>query len=960
LDLETIDKKSNLSLKILSDITTYSKYAKYLEDIKRRETWENTVTRNMHMHIQKFPNLEDEIVNAFRFVLDKQVLPSMRALEDSTPIRTLFGWKTAATIIKDDILFDSNGKETVVKDVIKFKDKELWTLKFSDGSKLTACDEHLWIISTKDDRLVGKSRVVDTKFIRNHLKQGGVNNISIANPLPLEFNPSESMSVLPYLLGHWLGDGYSSGYQISCSVEDSEFISKEYINAGYPCKQSTSSNIWTWSVKGFAKDLRAHDLINNKHIPYEYLNGTFQQRLALLQGLMDSDGCISKEGRCSFSNTNEILIDNVQELISSLGIKHTTNLTKPKEYTNHLPIYEIKFTTTLPVARLPRKLERIRTDELKQTEHRKIVDVIYYGKGDATCFHVDSDDRSFLAGKEMIVTHNSLQFGGKPIEISPNRLYNCSYLACDDSAAFSETMFLLLGGSGVGYSVQKHHVDKLPEIMGPKKRTRRYLIGDSIEGWADSIKVLVESYFFNKSNLMFDYRDIRPKGARLITSGGKAPGPQPLKDCIYNIRKVFDNAKVERGMGCQLTTLEVHDIMCYIADAVLAGGIRRAALIALFSFDDSTMLTSKFGNWWEINPQRARANNSAVILRNKIKEKQFRKFWEKIEASGSGDPGIYFTNDKDYGCNPCCEIALKSQQFCNLTTTNVSNITSQDDLNARVKAASFIGTLQASYTEFHYLRDQWQKNAEESPLLGVSMTGIGSGAILGYDLEEAATVAVNENKRAAELMGIKPALRVTCVKPEGTASCVLGTSSGIHAWHWKHFIRSLRLGKNEPMYNYLKKAIPDLVEDDVLKPDVQAVVRIPIKAPQQAILRTESAIDLLNRGKLFHEKWVKPGHIDGQNTHNVSITVSIKDDEWESVGNWMWDNRDSYNGIAVFPFNGGTHVQAPFEDCDEETYESMLQSVRKIDLTKVQEDEDLTAHKENLACSGGACTITHL
>lgn len=909
-----------------------------------------------------------------------------------------------------------------------------------------------------------------------------------------------------------------------------------------------------------------------------------------------------------------------------------------------------------------------------------------------------------VLNKKVLPSMRSLQFGGKPIEISPNRLYNCAYVAIDNPAAFSETMFLLLGGSGVGYSVQKHHVEKLPDLTGPKKRSRRYLIGDSIEGWADAVKVLVESYFYNKSNPAFDFRDIRPKGAKLITSGGKAPGPQPLKDCLYNIRKVMDNAKAERGIGCQLTTLEVHHIMCYIADAVLAGGIRRAALISLFSFDDDDMLGCKFGNWWETNPHLARANNSAVILRNKIREKQFRKFWEKIQASGSGEPGIYFTNDKDYGCNPslragtkvlttdgifpieklqdktfrvknldgkisdaecwlsgkdkqlyeltlqgghkyyptpehewpiwdgskfikiktsdleegmelptiqesslfngnlgtnddgflagwmigdgwrtvrsdnnklqwgavvsksdgeniasklqlslaklrisinfadrgstfefnttnkylddyfinyeylgkeqglpkkvwtecseeyrkglidglfssdgsieknnkricyyskhlklvndvsellgfygirttidkverhifdkhrtiyqlrisdsisikhfinifklsvkhkqdildsysfpynltnnrikitkielsnvtenvwdirvkddthcfqishcitgnCCEIALKSMQFCNLTTTNVSDVENQEDLNARVKAAAFIGTLQSSYTEFHYLRDEWQKNSEKEPLLGVSMTGIASGAVLNLDLEEAAKIAVEENKRVAELLGINPAIRVTCIKPEGTASCVLGTSSGIHAWQWNHFIRRLRMGKNEPMYHYLKRAIPDLIEDDVLKPDLQAVLSIPIKAPEGSILRTESAIDLLNRGKYFHEKWVKPGHIDGQNTHNVSITVSVKDDEWESVGNWMWENRDSYNGIAVFPYNGGTYVQAPFEDCDEATYEKMLQSVRKIDLSKVVEEEDLTNHKENVACAGGACTITKL
>lgn len=566
----------------------------------------------------------------------------------------------------------------------------------------------------------------------------------------------------------------------------------------------------------------------------------------------------------------------------------------------------------------------------------------------------------FVKAKKVLPSMRSLQFGGKPVEIAPNRLYNCSYLPCDDIAVFSETMFLLLGGSGVGYSVQKHHVDCLPEVVGPKNRQRRHLIGDSIEGWSDAVKVLVESYFFNKSEPVFDFRDIRPKGTLLKTSGGRAPGPQPLKDCLHNIRKVFDSAKESRGVGTKLTTLEVHDVQCYIADAVLAGGIRRAALISLFTFDDDSMLTCKYGNWWELNPQRARANNSAVALRHRIREKAFKEFWEKVKASGSGEPGIYFSNDKDYGTNPCAEIALKACQFCNLTTVNVGDVKSQDDLNNRVRMAARIGTYQASYTNFHYLRDIWQNNCEKEPLLGVSMTGIASGKVLNLNLEEAAKIAVEENERIANLIGMKPAKRVTCIKPEGTASLVVGSSSGIHAWHNRYYIRRLRVNKEELMYKYLKRAIPDLVEDDVLKPETDSVISIPIKAPDGAITREEGALVLLERGKKFFNEWVVPGHRDGQNKHNVSITVSVRDDEWKTVGQWMWDNRKFYNGIAVLPYNGGSYTQAPFEDCDEDTYNIMLDKVRNIDLRKIVEDKDTTKQKEELACSGGVCSITHL
>ena len=254
----------------------------------------------------------------------------------------------------------------------------------------------------------------------------------------------------------------------------------------------------------------------------------------------------------------------------------------------------------------------------------------------------------------------SMQFGGKPIEVSPNRVYNCAYMPIDDLRSFSEAMFLLLGGTGVGFSVQKHHVEKLPEIRKPNEnRTRRYLVSDSIEGWADAVKVLINSYFKGTSKIRFDYSDIRPKGAKLVTSGGKAPGPQPLRECIVKVKGILR----QKEDGDKLTTIEAHDIMCHIADAVLAGGIRRAALISLFSADDASMISAKVGNWWETNPQRGRANNSVVLLRHKITEEYFMDLWERVKASGAGEPGFYFSNDKDWGTNPCCEIALRPYQF---------------------------------------------------------------------------------------------------------------------------------------------------------------------------------------------------------------------------------------------------------------------------------------------------------
>lgn len=559
----------------------------------------------------------------------------------------------------------------------------------------------------------------------------------------------------------------------------------------------------------------------------------------------------------------------------------------------------------------------------------------------------------YVYNKKVLPSMRALQFSGKPIDINNVRIYNCAYLPIDDHRCFSEIMFLLLSGTGVGYSVQNHHIDKLPEIKIPTK-TKRYLIGDSIEGWADSIRMLMKAYLVGGAKPIFDARDVRAKGSRLLTAGGKAPGPEPLLECLFQVEKIL----MRKQNGEKLTSVECHDIICHIADAVLSGGIRRAALIALFDMDDEEMLTCKFGNWWELNPQRGRANNSAMILRHKIQKSEFLNLWKKVELSNSGEPGIYFSNDKDAGTNPCCEISLRPYQFCNLCEVNVSDIKSQEDLNERVKAATLIGTLQASYTNFHYLRDIWRKTTEKEALIGVGMTGIASGEILKYNLEEAAKLVKIENEKWAKLIGINKAARATTVKPSGTSSLILGTSSGIHGWHDNYYIRTIRLGKNESLYYHLLINHPELIEDDVFKPTLQSIISVPQKAPENAILRTESALDLLERVKKFNIEWVKVGHRKGENTNNVSATISIKPEEWETVGEWMWNNKEYYNGLSVLPYDGGTYVQAPFQSCDEEKFNEMVQHLHKLDLSQVIELDDNTSFTESIACSGGgSCEI---
>lgn len=1297
------------STEILSDITVHMKYAMYRPDLQRRETWSEIVDRNKNMHIKKFPSLKDEIEDAYKFVYDKKVLPSMRALCDKTPIITKNGWKTVGEVVVGDILYASNGSETVVEEVIKFPNKELYKLTFSDNSELIACDEHLWIVATSDDILLNRTRVVDTKFIREHLTQAGKNNISIYNAKPIQREEKEYI-VPPYIMGHWLGDGYSNGTQISTDVADSEHIVAMYDKYGFRTKHSDSTNIWTWSVYGLREKLKQCGVLNNKHLPQEYLYGSVDQRIELLQGFMDSDGCVDKTGRCMFHNTNLQIIESVRELLSSLGIKYIWHSVSPKT-DKHQVGYCISFFTDLNVVTLPRKVKRLRKYKSHRTSIRKVFSVDSVGRGDATCFRVNSYDHSFLAGKHMIVTHNCLQFSGKAIEVNPVRSYNCSYAPVNDYRAFSETMFLLLSGTGVGFSCQKHHVDELPAIRKPDpKKTKRYLIGDSIEGWSDAIKALMKSYFFGGATIRFDFSDIRPKGARLITSGGKAPGPEPLRLCIEKIRALLN----EVPDGEKLTPIQVHDVMCHIADAVLAGGIRRSAMISLFSADDHEMIACKSGDWWTLNPQRGRANNSAVLVRHKLEKEFFLDLWKRVQASGAGEPGIFMTNDKDAGTNPslragtkvitrngifpieqlqdskfevpnlrgewskaecwksgtgirlwklkfddgseyysspehkwpvfsngrylkcesqdlkvgdmmpinvfdrnvlfegtlgnrdigfligwlygdgcltcrtdngkyvasfvasdkeeyivdklikiineidgveerklsrrngaiefqvgnskfadtimnvygadkkeyglpkklwtdwsddmirgfidgyfssdghvakdshgisvsschkllaydmqtllgfygikstvsyhvtnsptfpngknydrqyecyrvrttargksefsklfslthidkqnrileyrdvfnsskkqvhmilktieqtdlyedvwdisvdddthcfhlgtvttgnCCEIGLRENQMCNLCEVNVSDVESQEDLNERVKAAAFIGTLQASYTDFHYLRPIWQKTCEREALLGVSMTGIASGKVLKLDVKQAAKIVQDENKRVADIIGINKSARLTTVKPAGTTSLVLGCSSGIHAWHNDYYIRRMRVGKNESIYTHLLIHHPELIEDEFFRPHDTAIITVPVKAPEGAIVRTETALDLLERTKWFHKNWIKPGHNRGANKHNVSVTVSVKENEWDEVGEWMWENRNDYTGISVLPFDGGSYTQSPFEDITEDQYNEMVKHLHGIDLTKVIELEDHTQLSGELACAGGACEI---
>ena len=547
----------------------------------------------------------------------------------------------------------------------------------------------------------------------------------------------------------------------------------------------------------------------------------------------------------------------------------------------------------------------------------------------------------------------AMQFAGDAIIKNNIRQYNCSYAPIEDTRAFSEALFLLLSGVGFGFSVQKRHISKLPKVQKPRE-SGLYVIHDSIQGWAEALNQLMEAYFYGKIRPEFDFGNIRPKGSYLVTTGARAPGPEPLKAMLKLVEE-----KLASALNRQLKPIEVHDIVCITSDAVLAGGIRRAALISLFDKDDQEMLTSKHGNWWEKYPYRARANNSAVLDRLTTSKEEFDHIFKMCQESGSGEPGFYWSNNLDWGANPCVEIGLRPNQFCNLTTINQSNIKDKRDFLNRVYAATLIGTLQASYTDFQYLRPIWRQNTEDEALLGVSFTGIAdSNGIITEDwLTDGASFVKEINEKYAKKIGINPSARLTALKPEGTASCILGSSSGIHARHAPYYIRRIRMNKDDALAVYLKSVIPELVEDDVYSASGVAV-SIPQESPVGSLIRDEeTALSLLNRALTYNKAWVKNGHVSGDNTHNVSVTISVKDNEWDELREAMWKQRKHYAGISLLPFDGGTYQQAPFETCSKEKFEELTKLVKEVDLTKVSENEDKTERIEQLACVGGVCSI---
>ena len=544
--------------------------------------------------------------------------------------------------------------------------------------------------------------------------------------------------------------------------------------------------------------------------------------------------------------------------------------------------------------------------------------------------------------KRVLGSQRALQFGGAPIFKHNARMYNCIASYIDRLRFFQECMYLLLCGCGTGFSVQKHHIAKLPPLVKQRRGTKKFIIPDTIEGWSDAVGVLISSYFqqdelfpeYTGKNVTFDYSEIRPAGAYLNSSGGKAPGPEPLKKALINIRKILDKAMKELEF-CDtsirnLTPIQAYDIVMHSADAVISGGVRRSATICVFSPDDEEMASAKTGNWFHENPQRGRSNNSALLLRDKTTAEQFSELMKSVKEFG--EPGFVWSDSTELIVNPCVEIGLypvdeetgeTGWQACNLSTINCAKVKTEEDFYEACKAASIIGTLQAGFSEFPYLGEVSERIIRREALLGVSMTGIMEQHEICLDPEiqkKGAKVIKDENKRFAKLIGINQAARTTCIKPEGTSSCVLGTSSGIHPHHAKRYIRRVQANKMEPIYNYFRGINPRASEESVWSAnDSDDVISFCIEVAAGSKTKNQiGALDLLNYVKSTQQSWVIPGTnkslcVQPFLVHNVSNTINVKPDEWDQVEKFIYKNRKYFCGISLLPITGDKdYPQAPF------------------------------------------------
>lgn len=567
---------------------------------------------------------------------------------------------------------------------------------------------------------------------------------------------------------------------------------------------------------------------------------------------------------------------------------------------------------------------------------------------------------------EVMPSMRALMTAGPALDRCNVPAYNCAYLTVDHPRAFDESMYILMCGTGVGYSVEKKYVDQLPKVSEEFEKTETVIkVADSKEGWAKAFRELL-SLLWSGQIPSWDISLVRPAGARLKTFGGRASGPEPLVRLFTYSVGLF-----QRAAGRKLTTLECHDLLCMVADVVVVGGVRRSAMISLSDLTDDRMRAAKTGAWWEQFGYRRLANNSAVYEHRRPDMEAFMKEWKSLYDSKSGERGFFSryacqriaaksgrrNSEIDFGTNPCSEIILRPFQFCNLTEVVVRSDDTRDSLERKVRIASILGTIQSTFTNFRYLRKIWKDNCEEERLLGVSLTGVCDNIDLITDkdtLNELREIVIQTNKEWAERLGIGPSTACTCVKPSGTVSQLVNSASGLHARHSDYYVRTIRADNKDPVTAFLKEiGVPN--EPDVMSSLSTTVFSFPIKSPEGSLVRDkQSAIEALNLWKYLQDEWCE---------HKPSATINVKEEEWMEVGAWVYQNFDSISGVSFLPFDGGNYPQAPYQEIDEATYTALKADFPKeIDWNRLKEfeKEDSTTGSQELACTGGFCEVVSI
>lgn len=922
-----------------------SRYARWLDKEKRRETWTETVDRYCNFMAKHLgSSIEQELLSRVReAILNHEIMPSMRALMAAGP-----------AMEADNIsAYNCLGKETEFitnRGVRRFSD-------FKDGDKVTVLT-HTGAWKPAIVRSYGEQQLYNITLVRGRSKytvratenhQWVLADGSRTKKLKLEdklMRPPQIVAKWDYFnsnpeaRNYW-AFGYVYGDGTLCKNKNGEYVYSMVRLCGDDktrfLERFQELGYSTSSPPTFHGDAVVYTGRYLKTLP-TIENDGFENVVAFVRGYLDADGAKNLNGSepspfSSIQASKDSSIEFIRKMFPAVG----AYISREEDLTGQVTNFGVRPKTSKFGLVLGFGNSKNSTFGVKNIQKSSIETV--------WCLEVE-EDHSFVLPSGIVTG-------------------NCAFVAVDSLRAFDEAMYVLMNGTGVGFSVEQSYINNLPVIAEEFHSTETTIVvEDSKLGWAKAYKELI-ALLVQGQIPRWDTSKVRPKGARLKTFGGRASGPEPLRELFAFTARVFTNAR-----GRRLKPIEAHDIMCKVGEVVVVGGVRRSALISLSNLDDFEMAKAKSGQWWETQPQRSLANNSAVY-NSKPNTAQFLREWRNLYESKSGERGIFNMDSvrkhidrfgrrdssKVKGVNPCAEILLRPNQFCNLTEVVISASDTAEDLFRKVELATILGTWQSTLTNFKYIRKVWKNNCEEERLLGVSLTGIFGNALTstnGPELRELLTKlrehAVTVNAEHAKSLGIPVSAAITCVKPSGTVSQLTGVSSGIHPWYSSHYIRTVRADNKDPLTEFLKnQGVPN--EPDVMRPDTTTVFSFPIKAPENAVVTSDlSAIDHLEIWKIYRECFTE---------HNPSVTINVKEDEWMDVGAWVYRNFDSIGGISFLPATEHTYRQAPYQAIDEEKYNELKASFPEdIQWSWLVhfEKEDTTTGTQELACVGGVCS----